>query len=53
MKHIVIFSLCLSVLAAPCLYDVKSREPSPMAGALVTVGLGSLPVFGMPAHGAN
>jgi hypothetical protein len=53
MKHIVIFSLCLSILAAPCLYDVTSREPSPMAAALVTVGVGCLPVFGVPAHGAN
>jgi hypothetical protein len=30
--------LCLMVLAAPCVYDLTSNEPSPVGAALTAVG---------------
>ncbi len=34
MKFAMIFFLTAAVFAAPCIYDVTSTEPSPLAGAV-------------------
>lgn len=34
MRLLIIFILGAAVFAAPCVYDVSSQEPSPLAGFL-------------------
>jgi hypothetical protein len=34
MKMMILCILGAALLAAPCVYDVTSREPSPLAGML-------------------
>lgn len=37
MRMTVILSLIASVVAAPCIYEVASTEPSPLAGLAIMV----------------
>ncbi len=39
MKRLIIGILALAVLAAPCVYDVFSDEPSPLAAIATAAGL--------------
>jgi hypothetical protein len=39
MKRLIIGMLALAVFAAPCVYDVLSNEPSPLAAIATAVGL--------------
>lgn len=41
MKRLAIFALCLAILAAPCVYDVASTEPSPLSAGFLAAGLAS------------
>ena len=41
MKRIIAGMLALGILAAPCAYDIGSREPSPLAG-LFAMSTGAL-----------
>ncbi|WP_264319335.1 hypothetical protein [Rhizobium terrae] len=34
MKSIAICALIVAILAAPCIYDISSTEPSPLEGLL-------------------
>lgn len=38
MKRLIIGMLALAVFAAPCVYDVFSPEPSPLAAAVGLLG---------------
>jgi hypothetical protein len=38
MKRLIIGLLVLAVFAAPCIYDVLSPEPSPLAAVALAVG---------------
>lgn len=37
MKRLMICALVAAVFAAPCVYDLSSREPSPLTGLLTAV----------------
>lgn len=50
MKRIFIFTLCLCILAVPCLHDVTSTEPSPLAATFAALGAGGLPAFQPPTR---
>jgi hypothetical protein len=39
MKRLIISMLALAVFAAPCVYDVFSPEPSPVAAVARALGL--------------
>jgi hypothetical protein len=39
MKRLIVGMLALAVFAAPCVYDVFSPEPSPMAALATAIGL--------------
>lgn len=39
MKRLIIGMLALAVFAAPCVYDVFSDEPSPLAAMAAAAGL--------------
>ncbi len=39
MKRLIVGMLVLAVVAAPCIYDVLSPEPSPMAALATMLGL--------------
>ena len=39
MKKLVVFLVIASALAAPCIYDISSSEPSPLA-ALFDMAIG-------------
>jgi|EndMetStandDraft_9_1072997.scaffolds.fasta_scaffold4702902_1 hypothetical protein len=45
MKRMIILALCLAVLAAPCIYDVTSQEPSLLASSLAVLGGGDVMAF--------
>jgi hypothetical protein len=45
IKRIAIVTLCLCLLAVPCLYDVTSTEPSPLAALFVTADAESSSAF--------
>jgi hypothetical protein len=38
MKRLIVGMLALAIFAAPCVYDVFSPEPSPMAALAAAVG---------------
>lgn len=42
MKGIIIFLIVGAVFAAPCVTDIVSTEPSPLAGAIGLVSSGSV-----------
>jgi hypothetical protein len=37
MKRIIILALCMAVLATPCIYDLTSQEPSPLASGFIAL----------------
>jgi hypothetical protein len=38
MKRMIILALCMAVVAAPCIYDLTSQEPSPLASGIAALG---------------
>lgn len=44
MKAAVIAILVASVLAAPCIYEISSKEPSPLVGLIDASRLGQEPL---------
>ncbi|AGS22203.1 hypothetical protein REMIM1_CH02426 [Rhizobium etli bv. mimosae str. Mim1] len=47
MRLMIIWVLGAAVFAAPCIYDISSQEPSPLAG-LVTAALAASSADGLP-----
>jgi hypothetical protein len=45
IKRIFIVTLCLCVPAVPCLYDVTSTEPPPLAALFTAANVGNLLAF--------
>ena len=45
MKFLTIYILGLAILAAPCVYDPKSQEPSPLAGLAAAASASVAPLL--------
>jgi hypothetical protein len=53
MKLIAIFTLCLCVLAVPCLYNATSTEPAPLAALFANMDVGNPLAFQPPTQDKN
>ena len=42
MKLAIVCALCFAVIGVPCIYDLRSREPSPLSGG-IAAAFGTLP----------
>jgi hypothetical protein len=47
MKLEIVCALCVAVIGVPCIYDVKSLEPSPLSGGIAAT-FGTLPAVFEP-----
>jgi hypothetical protein len=45
MKFLTIYILGLAILAAPCVYDPKSQEPSPLVGLVAAASASVAPLL--------
>ena len=45
MKFLTIYILGLAILAAPCVYDPKSQEPSPLVGLVAAASATVAPLL--------